>query len=215
MERDLLSDVKELAEHIMLVDLGRNDVNRVSKPETTKVKEVIWLLFSQVDSLMHIERYSHVMHIVSQVSGILRDGLTSFDALRSIFPAGTLSGAPKIKAMELISVLEKEKRGLYGGAVGYFSFYRGDVDTCIAIRSTIMKDGVAHLQAGGGIVYDSNLEDEWKETLTKMGAVEKAIHLAEEEAERNRDLPNSRERLKIVTSSVENYNSSFFQFPTL
>ncbi|KAI8364764.1 anthranilate synthase component I [Radiomyces spectabilis] len=155
---DLLSDPKERAEHVMLVDLGRNDVNRVCKPETVKV-----------DKLMQIEYYSHVMHIVSNVSGELRDDKTPFDAFRAIFPAGTVSGAPKIKAIELIRGLEKEKRGVYAGSVGHFD-YSGDLDTCIAIRTMLFKEGVAYLQAGGGIVFDSVEEDEYQETMNKMGS---------------------------------------------
>ncbi|RKP33169.1 anthranilate synthase component I, partial [Dimargaris cristalligena] len=164
---DLLADTKECAEHVMLVDLGRNDVNRVCKPETVKV-----------DSLMKIERYSHVMHIVSKVSGELRPDQTGFDAFRSIFPAGTVSGAPKVRAVQLISQYEGEKRGIYAGAVGHFGF-SGDLDTCIAIRSMLFKDGVAYLQAGGGIVYDSVPLTEWEETLNKMRSSIKTIEGAE------------------------------------
>jgi anthranilate synthase component 1 len=158
LEKDLLSDRKEIAEHTMLVDLGRNDVNRICKPTTTKV-----------DSLMHIEKYSHVMHIVSNVSGILRDDQTPFDAFRSIFPAGTVSGAPKVKAIELIRELEGETRGVYAGSVGHFD-YSGTIDTCIAIRTMLFKDGVAYLQAGGGIVHHSNPEDEYHETVNKLNS---------------------------------------------
>ncbi|KAI7907920.1 anthranilate synthase component I [Cokeromyces recurvatus] len=154
----LLKDPKERAEHVMLVDLGRNDINRVCQPTTVKV-----------DKLMQIEYYSHVMHIVSNVSGKLRDDQTPFDAFRAIFPAGTVSGAPKIRAIELIRGLEKEKRGIYAGVVGHFD-YSGDLDTCIAIRTMLFKDGIAYLQAGGGIVYDSVEEDEYQETLNKMGS---------------------------------------------
>ncbi|KAK9766245.1 anthranilate synthase component 1 [Basidiobolus ranarum] len=164
---DLLADEKEVAEHVMLVDLGRNDVNRVCRPETVKV-----------DSLMQIERYSHVMHIVSNVSGELREDQTPFDAFRSIFPAGTVSGAPKIRAIELVGELEKEKRGIYAGAVGHFS-YSGDLDTCISIRTMVFKDGVAYLQAGAGIVYDSVPEKEHEETMTKLMSNMTAITQAE------------------------------------
>eukprot|EP01119_Soliformovum_irregulare_P001344 TRINITY_DN11070_c0_g1_i1.p1 TRINITY_DN11070_c0_g1~~TRINITY_DN11070_c0_g1_i1.p1 ORF type:complete len:765 (-),score=245.42 TRINITY_DN11070_c0_g1_i1:23-2317(-) len=196
LRKDLLSDEKEISEHVMLVDLGRNDVNRVAVPSSTKV-----------DSLMHIELYSHVMHIVSHVSGKLREGLTSFDAFRSIFPAGTLSGAPKVKSMEFISQLEKCKRGVYGGAVGYFSFFRGDADTCIAIRSMLHKDGKAYLQAGGGIVYDSNRDDEYVETINKMGATSKAVTMAEDDMF---GMSQSDRRTPIVLeSSVAAYNESF------
>jgi anthranilate synthase component 1 len=162
-----LADEKERAEHIMLVDLGRNDVGRVARPGTVKV-----------DSLMHIERFSHVMHIVSHVSGELAEGKTRYDAFRSIFPAGTLSGAPKIRAMEIIGELEGERRGVYGGAVGYAAF-SGSLDTCIGIRTVLIKDGVAYLQAGGGIVYDSEPAAEYEETVNKFGGPMRAIDQAE------------------------------------
>jgi anthranilate synthase component 1 len=167
LEADLLADEKERAEHIMLVDLGRNDVGRVAKPGTVKV-----------DSFMHVERYSHVMHIVSHVSGQLRDDRTMYDAFRAVFPAGTVSGAPKVRAMELIAELENERRGVYAGAVGYASF-AGSLDTCIAIRTMVVKDGVAYLQAGGGIVFDSVPETEYMETIHKMNALSRAIDQAE------------------------------------
>lgn len=166
LAKELLADIKEQAEHIMLVDLGRNDINRVSQPLSTKV-----------DSLMHIERYSHVMHIVSQVSGNLRPECTPFDAFRSIFPAGTVSGAPKIKAMELIAGLEKLKRGVYAGAVGYFSF-NNNIDTCIAIRTMVVKDNIANLQAGGGIVYDSVPSSEYQEIVNKMAVLARSLEVA-------------------------------------
>jgi anthranilate synthase component 1 len=164
---EMLADEKERAEHIMLVDLGRNDVGRVAVPGTVKV-----------DSLMHVERFGHVMHIVSHVSGKLAEGKTRFDAFRSIFPAGTLSGAPKVRAMEIIGELEGERRGVYGGAVGYASF-DGSLDTCIGIRTILVKDGVAYLQAGGGIVYDSDPAAEYEETVNKFGSPMRAIDLAE------------------------------------
>jgi anthranilate synthase component 1 len=164
---EMLADEKERAEHIMLVDLGRNDVGRVATPGTVKV-----------DSLMHVERFSHVMHIVSHVSGQLAKGKTRFDAFRSIFPAGTLSGAPKVRAMEIIGELEGERRGVYGGAVGYASF-AGSLDTCIGIRTVLIKDGVAYLQAGGGIVYDSDPAAEYEETVNKFGGPMRAIDQAE------------------------------------
>lgn len=167
LAKELLSDEKELAEHIMLVDLGRNDVGRVAKPGTVNV-----------ESLMQIERYSHVMHIVSRVSGKLREDKTPYDAFRSVFPAGTVSGAPKVRAMEIIAELEQEKRGVYAGAVGYASF-AGSLDTCIAIRTMVVKDGVAYLQAGGGIVYDSVPATEFEETVNKMKALMRAIDQAE------------------------------------
>jgi anthranilate synthase component 1 len=167
LAKELLADEKERAEHIMLVDLGRNDVGRVTKPGTVKV-----------DSLMHIERYSHVMHIVSHVSGKLRDDRTRFDAFRSVFPAGTVSGAPKVRAMELIAELEHDKRGVYAGAVGYASF-AGSLDTCIAIRTMVVKDGIAFVQAGGGIVYDSVPATEYQESVNKTLALMRAIDQAE------------------------------------
>ncbi|CAG8522651.1 10560_t:CDS:2, partial [Scutellospora calospora] len=165
---ELLNDPKEKSEHIMLVDLGRNDVNRVCQPRTVKV-----------DSLMHIERYSHVMHIVSQVSGKLRPDKTRFDAFRSIFPAGTVSGASKVKAMEIIAEPEREKRGVYAGAVGHFDF-SNSIDTCIAIRTMVFKDGFVYLQAGGGIVYDSNEDAEYQETIDKLQSSVTCIDKAEE-----------------------------------
>jgi anthranilate synthase component 1 len=167
LEKDLLSDEKERAEHIMLVDLGRNDVGRVSEIGSVKVTE-----------LMTIERYSHVMHIVSNVQGTLTPGKNAFDVFRAAFPAGTVSGAPKIRAMEIIEELEPFRRGFYAGAVGYFSFL-GNMDTCITIRSILIKDGKAYVQAGGGIVADSDPEKEYEETLHKAQAIFKAIELAE------------------------------------
>jgi anthranilate synthase component 1 len=168
LEKDLLADEKEKAEHIMLVDLGRNDVGRISEIGTVKVTE-----------LMTVERYSHVMHIVSNVRGTLAQGKNGFDVLRATFPAGTVSGAPKIRAMEIIEELEPSRRGFYAGAVGYFSF-QGNMDTCIAIRSILVKDGKAYVQAGGGVVADSDPEKEYEETLHKAQAIFKAIELAEE-----------------------------------
>ena len=167
-EEELRGDEKEQAEHIMLVDLGRNDIGRVSEPGTVKVNQ-----------LMDVERYSHVMHLVSRVSGKLRDGYTNFDALRACFPAGTVSGAPKIRAMEIIAELEPDKRGPYAGAVGYFDFM-GNMDTAIDIRTLVIKDGIAHAQAGGGIVYDSTPDFEYRETLHKASALMRAIDDAEE-----------------------------------
>ncbi|KAG8720017.1 hypothetical protein FRC08_001376 [Ceratobasidium sp. 394] len=165
----LLASPKDRAEHIMLVDLARNDVNRVCEPKTVKV-----------DELMRLEKFSHVIHLTSQVSGILREGKNRFDAFRSIFPAGTVSGAPKIKAVELVSGLEGERRGVYAGAVGRFDFADDEMDTCIAIRTMTIKDGVAYLQAGGGIVFDSVEEDEYVETLNKLSANMRTIDMAEE-----------------------------------
>src|SRR3954467_381423 len=163
---ELLADEKERAEHVMLVDLGRNDLGRVCEYGTVSV-----------DELMAVETYSHVMHIVSSVSGTLRDGVTAMDALRASLPAGTLSGAPKIRAMQIIDELEPVKRGPYGGAVGYLS-YTGDLDTCIYIRSAVVKDGRMHVQAGGGIVADSDPAYEVRETEAKASAVWAAVALA-------------------------------------
>ncbi len=168
LEEDLLSDEKEIAEHVMLLDLGRNDVGRVSRPGTVKVEQQL-----------EVERYSHVMHIVSHVTGQLDDDYDTFDALKAAFPAGTVSGAPKVRAMEVIAELEPQKRGPYSGAVGYFS-YTGNMDTAIALRTMVLKDGVAYLQAGGGIVADSVPQTEYEETLHKMGALMRAIDHAEE-----------------------------------
>lgn len=176
---ELRGSLKDRAEHVMLVDLARNDVNRVCDPMTT-----------QVDRLMVVEKFSHVQHLVSQVSGVLRPEKSRFDAFRSIFPAGTVSGAPKVRAMQLIAELEGEKRGVYAGAVGYFGFNKassdgtrevpGEMDTCIALRTMVLKDGVAYLQAGGGIVFDSDPYDEYVETLNKLGANIQCIRGAEE-----------------------------------
>jgi anthranilate synthase component 1 len=163
---ELLADPKERAEHVMLVDLGRNDLGRVCEYGSVKV-----------DELMAVEAYSHVVHIVSSVSGRLRDDVTPMDALRATLPAGTLSGAPKIRAMQIIDELEPVKRGPYGGAVGYLS-YTGDLDTCINIRATFVREGTAHLQAGGGIVADSDPAYENRESEAKAGAVMEAIRLA-------------------------------------
>lgn len=168
LELRLRSDEKELAEHIMLLDLGRNDIGRVAVPGTVRVTQK-----------MDIERYSHVMHLVSHVTGTLRQGLDAFDVLRAGFPAGTVSGAPKVRAMELIAELEIDRRGPYAGAVGYFAF-GGNMDTAIGIRTIIFKDGVAHLQAGGGVVADSTPDDEYQECLHKIGALMRAIDQAEE-----------------------------------
>lgn len=167
LEKDLMSDVKELAEHIMLVDLGRNDVGRVSKIGTVEPTR-----------LKTVERYSHVMHIVSQVEGDMRDDADAYDALRATFPMGTVSGAPKIRAMEIIDELEPVRRGPYSGGCGYIS-YSGDMDTCILIRTMIVKDGVAYLQAGAGIVYDSIAEREFEETQNKAKAMFQAVEFAE------------------------------------
>jgi len=167
LEKELLEDPKERAEHIMLVDLGRNDVGRVSTPGSVHVSE-----------LMVIERYSHVMHIVSNVRGTLSAGKDSFDVVRACFPAGTVSGAPKIRAMEIIDELEPTRRGPYAGAVGYFGF-SGNMDTCITIRTLVIKDRVAYIQAGGGVVADSVPSAEYQETVNKAKAMMRAVEMAE------------------------------------
>ncbi|MEV6242120.1 anthranilate synthase component I [Lentzea sp. NPDC051838] len=167
LEKDLLADHKERAEHLMLVDLGRNDLGRVCKPGSVHVVD-----------FFKVERYSHVMHIVSTVTGELAEGKTAYDAVAACFPAGTLSGAPKPRAMELIEELEPTRRGLYGGVVGYFDF-AGDADTAIAIRTALVRDGVAYVQAGGGIVADSDPLAEDNECLNKAGAVLAAIATAQ------------------------------------
>ena len=164
---DLLADHKERAEHVMLVDLARNDLGRVCEPGSVDVTE-----------FMEIERYSHVMHIVSSVVGRLNDDSTALDALRATFPAGTLSGAPKVRAMEIIDELEPDRRGLYGGVVGYVDF-RGNLDMAIAIRTAVIQDGVAHVQAGAGIVADSDPESEAQECVNKAGAVLAALDVAQ------------------------------------
>ncbi|MHB8656431.1 MAG: anthranilate synthase component I [Solirubrobacteraceae bacterium] len=171
MAAELLADPKERAEHVMLVDLGRNDLGRVCQYGTVTVEE-----------FMAVEDYSHVMHIVSSVSGKLRDGVGALDALRSVLPAGTLSGAPKVRAMQIIDELEPVKRGGYGGAIGYVS-YTGDLDTCIHIRTVVLKDGVAHIQAGGGTVADARPDYEFRESEAKARAVRQAIELAVTQAE--------------------------------
>ncbi|MBU0568216.1 anthranilate synthase component I [bacterium] len=165
--KELLADPKERAEHIMLVDLGRNDIGRVCEYESINYPE-----------LMVIEKYSHVMHIASSIKGRLRDGKDAFDLLRAVFPAGTVSGAPKIRAMEIIDELEPARRGPYAGCVGYFSF-SGNLDSCIIIRTILVKDGVAYVQSGAGIVADSDPEKEYYETMSKAKAMIKAIELAE------------------------------------
>jgi len=167
LEKELLADPKERAEHVMLVDLARNDIGRVCDFGSVQVKD-----------LMIIERYSHVMHIVSQVEGKLSAAKTPYDLMRATFPAGTLSGAPKIRAMQIISELEQTARGPYGGCVGYFSF-NGNTDTCITIRTALVKDGRAYVQAGGGWVNDSTPEAEFQETVNKSMAMRKAIAMAE------------------------------------
>ena len=168
IEADLLADPKEVAEHMMLVDLGRNDVGKVSEFGTVEVR-----------NLMHIEKYSHVMHMVTNVKGRLRKDKTAFDALMSVLPAGTVSGAPKIRAMSIIDELETTKRGIYAGAIGYLSF-NGNIDSCITIRTILFKGRKAYVQAGAGIVADSVPEKEYQETLNKAAALLKALEEAGE-----------------------------------
>ena len=167
LEQELRADPKECAEHLMLIDLARNDVGRIAQTGTVKVNEQ-----------MVVERYSHVMHLVSDVEGILKPGLSAMDVLRASFPAGTLSGAPKIRALEIIDALEPVKRGLYGGACGYLSF-TGEMDLAIAIRTGVLKDETLYVQAGAGIVADSVAESEWQETESKARAVMHAAEIAE------------------------------------
>ncbi|SJM93589.1 anthranilate synthase component I [Crenothrix polyspora] len=167
LEQDLLADPKELAEHLMLIDLGRNDTGRVAEIGTV-----------QLTDKMIVERYSHVMHIVSNVTGQLQAGKNAFDVLAATFPAGTVSGAPKIRAMEIINELEPVKRGIYSGAVGYIA-WSGNLDTAIAIRTAVIKDGLLHIQAGAGIVYDSLPQSEWDETMNKGRAIFRAVSMAE------------------------------------
>ncbi|WP_281646064.1 anthranilate synthase component I [Parendozoicomonas sp. Alg238-R29] len=166
LEQELLDDPKEIAEHLMLIDLGRNDVGRVAKTGSVNLTDK-----------MVVERYSHVMHIVSNVTGQLKEGLSAMDVLRATLPAGTLSGAPKVRAMEIIDELEPVKRGIYGGAVGYLS-WNGNMDTAIAIRTAVIKDGQLNIQAGAGVVADSVPEMEWKETLNKGRAIFSAVDMA-------------------------------------
>ena len=168
LARELATDEKELAEHVMLLDLGRNDVGRVAAPGTVNVTQKF-----------DIEYYSHVMHLVSHVTGDLAENTSPYDALRSAFPAGTVSGAPKIRAMEIIEELEPDRRGAYSGAVGFFDM-SGNIETCISIRTLIMKDGLAHVQAGAGIVYDSDPQKEYEECWHKAGALLTALNDAED-----------------------------------
>lgn len=167
-ELELINDPKERAEHVMLIDLARNDIGRIAQIGSVKVTEAFV-----------VERYSHVMHIVSNVEGILNEGMTSMDVLKATFPAGTLTGAPKVHAMELIDQLEPSKRGIYGGACGYLS-YAGNMDLAIAIRTGLIKDGTLYVQAAAGVVADSVPELEWKETEHKARALLRAAELVEE-----------------------------------
>ena len=167
LEKDLLGDAKEKAEHVMLVDLGRNDVGRIAKYGSVKIEDV-----------MNIEKYSHVIHIVSTVRGVLAKEMDAVDVFKACFPAGTLTGAPKVKAMEIIEKLEPTKRGIYGGAVGYLTF-DGDMDVCIAIRTIVKKEDAVYLQAGAGIVADSIPEHEYLETMNKANGLLRAVEYAE------------------------------------
>ncbi len=172
LARELVADPKERAEHIMLVDLGRNDVGRVADYGSVRLSDV-----------MRVERYSHVMHITSNVTGKLAAGKTAFDALRAGLPAGTVSGAPKVRAMEIIDQFEPTKRGPYAGAVGYIDF-TGNMDTCIALRTLVMQGSNAYIQAGGGVVYDSDPAAEYEETRNKARGLLKAVQIAEHLPER-------------------------------
>ncbi|MDG2078666.1 MAG: anthranilate synthase component I family protein, partial [Pseudomonadales bacterium] len=176
LERDLLADPKEIAEHLMLIDLGRNDAGRVAE-----IGSVV------LTDKMVVERYSHVMHIVSNVIGKLRGGLSSIDVLRATLPAGTLSGAPKIRAMEIIDEVEPVKRGIYGGAVGYLS-WQGNMDTAIAIRTAVIKDQTLYVQAGGGVVADSVAKLEWEETMNKARAMFRAAAIASQQVNVNKNI---------------------------
>ena len=166
LEKEMLADEKERAEHIMLVDLGRNDLGRVCEYGTVRVEK-----------LMTVERYSHVMHLVSSLRGQLRPDVDCFDALMACFPAGTVSGAPKVRAMEIIEELEKTRRGIYAGGILYLDF-AGNLDSCIALRTMVIKNGVAHIQAGGGIVADSTPEGEYNESVNKSKALQRALEAA-------------------------------------
>jgi anthranilate synthase component 1 len=172
LEQDMLDDPKEIAEHLMLIDLGRNDVGRISKSGSVEVTEK-----------MVVERYSHVMHITSNVVGDVTDNMGPIEVLKATLPAGTLSGAPKIRAMEIIDEVEPVKRGIYGGAVGYIG-WNGNMDTAIAIRTAVIKDQVLHVQAGAGIVADSKPELEWKETMNKARAVMRAATMVSAEVKK-------------------------------
>ena len=180
LEVELLADEKERAEHLMLLDLGRNDIGRLSVPGSVRVTQ-----------MMDVERYSHVMHMVSHVDGVVRPGVTCYDALRATFPAGTVSGAPKIRAMEIIAELEPDQRGPYAGALGYFGF-GGNMETAITIRTIVMQDGLASVQAGGGIVSDSDPAAEYQESVNKAMAMVQALDAAEARSrEQHRDKPDS------------------------
>jgi anthranilate synthase component 1 len=168
LEAELLADEKERAEHVMLVDLARNDIGRVATPGSVRVPV-----------LLRTERFSHVIHLVSHVTGELREGMTAVDALRACFPAGTVSGAPKIRAMEIIAELEQDRRGFYAGCFGYLA-YSGNMDMALSLRTVAMRGGTVYMQAGGGIVFDSQVDFEYQETLNKMGAAMRGLELAEQ-----------------------------------
>ena len=189
LAEELLADAKERAEHLMLVDLARNDVGRIARPGTV-----------QVSDFMTIERYSHVMHIVSHVTGRLAGGRNGFDVLRATFPAGTVSGAPKVRAMEIINQFERGKRGVYSGAVGYFRF-DGDTDSCIALRTVVLKDGIAHAQAGAGIVADSTPDGEFQETANKARAALRAVNLAASVSQKSASQTPSSQKPPAVSSA--------------
>jgi anthranilate synthase component 1 len=189
---ELKNDPKEQAEHVMLVDLARNDVGRVSIPGSIQVSE-----------FMEVERYSHVMHLVSNITGQLRTDMTPYEALRAGFPAGTVSGAPKIRAMQIISELEEEQRGVYAGAVGYFS-HSGNQETAIALRTMVIKDGRAYIQAGCGVVADSDPAAEYQESLNKAKALLRALDEAENLAdERRNSLASITEAHDLVTNTAD------------
>jgi len=195
METELKSDHKEIAEHLMLIDLGRNDVGRVSQAGSVRVTD-----------MMTIERYAHVMHIASHVTGLLLPGLTPVDVLKATLPVGTLSGAPKVRALEIIDEFEPEKRGIFGGAVGYLS-WQGSMDTAIAIRTAIVKDGWLNVQAGAGIVADSVAELEWMETLNKARSIMRAAMIAERGLQFDETPENSRPSADRDERSIPDTNS--------
>ena len=195
MEAELRSDPKEIAEHLMLIDLGRNDVGRIAEAGSVTVSD-----------MMTIERYAHVMHIASHVTGRLKSGLTAVDVLKATLPVGTLSGAPKVRALEIIDEFEPEKRGIFGGAVGYLS-WQGSMDTAIAIRTAIVKDGWLNVQAGAGIVADSVPELEWMETLNKARSIMRAAAIAESGLQFVATPENSRENQSASGSTASSVGS--------
>ncbi len=189
LEKELLDDPKELAEHLMLIDLGRNDIGRIAQTGTVEVTDKF-----------AVERYSHVMHIVSNVVGKLKKGMSPIDVIRATFPAGTLSGAPKVRALEILQELEVVKRGIYSGAIGYLS-WNGNMDTAIAIRTAVVQDNTLHVQAGAGIVYDSDPDKEWDETMNKARAVFRAVSMAERGLDAKPELVRSDDALQQGASS--------------